>query len=235
MTLFAVNILQAQQIDILLKGGHVIDPKNKIDEQMDVAIANGKIFQVAKDISAKNAKQLIDVSGFYVTPGIIDMHVHVFNGTDVDAYIANALTSLPPDGFTFRAGVTTVVDAGSSGWRNFRQFKKQTIDKAQTRVLAFLNIVGNGMVGRLEEQDISDMNPQQTAYMIKKLFPDIIVGIKAAHYWGDFTQVDHAVEAGSHLCLLRRKEGSFSMWVMAAAHSHGDRLYRQCSKAFSRM
>ena len=57
------------------------------------------------------------------------MHVHVFNGTDPDAYIANGSTSLPPDGFTFRAGVTTVVDAGSSGWRNFRLFKKQTIDK----------------------------------------------------------------------------------------------------------
>lgn len=194
---FCVNILHAQQIDILLKSGHVIDPKNKIDEQMDVAIANGKILQVAKDIPAKNAKQVIDVSGLYVTPGIIDMHVHVFNGTDVDAYIANGLTSLPPDGFTFRAGVTTVVDAGSSGWRNFRQFKKQTIDKSQTRVLALLNIVGNGMVGRFEEQDVTDMNPQQTAYMIKKLFPDIIVGIKAAHFWGDFTQVDCAVEAGN--------------------------------------
>jgi dihydroorotase len=162
----------------------VIDPKNKIDEQMDVAIANGKIAQVAKDVPIKNAKQVIDVSGLYVTPGIIDMHVHVFNGTDVDAYIANGLTSLPPDGFTFRAGVTTVVDAGSSGWRNFRQFKKQTIDKAQTRVLAFLNIVGNGMVGRFEEQDTTDMNPQQTAYMIKKLFPDIIVGIKAGTLLG---------------------------------------------------
>jgi dihydroorotase len=186
-----------QQIDILLKGGHVIDPKNKIDEQMDVAITNGKIFQVAKDIVTKNAKQVIDVTGLYVTPGIIDMHVHAFNGTDVDAYIANGLTSLPPDGFTFRAGVTTVVDAGSSGWRNFRLFKKQTIDRSQTRVLALLNIVGNGMVGRFEEQDTTDMNPQQTAYMIKRLFPDIIVGIKAAHYWGDFTQVDRAVEAGN--------------------------------------
>src|SRR5690242_18179554 len=108
---FCVNILRAQQIDILLKGGHVIDPKNKIDEEMDVAIANGKIFQVAKNISPKSSKQVIDVSGLYVTPGIIDMHVHAFNGTDVDAYIANGLTSLPPDGFTFRAGVTTVVDA----------------------------------------------------------------------------------------------------------------------------
>jgi len=194
---FAVNILHAQQIDILLKGGHVIDPKNKIDAQMDVAIANGKIFQVAKDIPAKDAKKVIDVSGLYVTPGIIDMHVHAFNGTDVDAYIANGLTSLPPDGFTFRAGVTTVVDAGSSGWRNFRLFKKQTIDRSQTRVLALLNIVGNGMVGRFEEQDLNDMNPQQTAYMIKKLYPDLIVGIKAAHYWGDFAQVDRAVEAGN--------------------------------------
>ena len=196
LNLFAAYNLRAQQIDILLKGGHVIDPKNNIDGQMDVAITNGKISAVAKDISAKDAKKVIDVNGYYVTPGIIDMHVHVFNGADVDAYIANALTSLPPDGFTFRAGVTTVVDAGSSGWRNFPQFKKQTIDKAQTRVLALLNIVGNGMVSRFMEQDVNDMNPQQTAYMIQKLYPDILIGIKAAHFWGDFTQVDKAVEAG---------------------------------------
>src|ERR1051325_8168578 len=191
------SILHAQQIDILLKGGHVIDPKNKIDEQMDVAITNGKIFQVAKNIPPQQSKKVIDVTGLYVTPGIMDMHVHAFNGTDVEGYIANGLTSLPPDGFTFRAGVTTIVDAGSSGWRNFRLFKKQTIDRSQTRVLALLNIVGNGMVGRFEEQDTTDMNPQQTSYMIKKLFPEIIVGIKAAHYWGDFTQVDRAVQAGN--------------------------------------
>jgi dihydroorotase len=188
--------LHAQQIDILLKGGHVIDPKNKIDSQMDVAIAGSKIFQVAPNIAANNAKKVIDVSGMYVTPGLIDMHVHVFSGTE-DAYIANAPTSVPPDGFTFRAGVTTVVDAGSSGWRNFRLLKKQTIDRSQTRVLALLNIVGNGMTSRFEEQDVMDMNPVQTAHMIKRLFPDIIVGIKAAHYWGDFTQVDRAVEAGN--------------------------------------
>lgn len=193
---FTPNNLLAQQIDLLLKGGHVIDPKNNIDGQMDVAITNGKISAVAKDISAKDVRKVIDVNGYYVTPGIIDMHVHVFNGADVDAYIANALTSLPPDGFTFRAGVTTVVDAGSSGWKNFPQFKKQTIDKAQTRVLALLNIVGNGMVSRFMEQDVNDMNPQQTAYMITKLYPDILVGIKSAHFWGDFTQVDKAVEAG---------------------------------------
>src|SRR5690349_1833377 len=117
------NMLKAQQVDLLLKGGHVIDPKNNINQQMDVAITNGKISQVAKNLAAKDAKKVVDVTGLYVTPGIIDMHVHAFHGTDVDAYIANALTSLPPDAFTFRAGVTTVVDAGSSGWRNFRLFK----------------------------------------------------------------------------------------------------------------
>src|SRR5688572_15238745 len=153
-----VGIVQAQQIDILLKGGHVIDPKNKIDSRMDVAIFENKIVQIAPDIPAKNAKKVIDVKGLFVTPGLIDMHVHVFMGNDLAAYIANGPNSVAPDGFTFRAGVTTVVDAGSSGWRNFRQLKEQTIDKAHTRVLALLNIVGTGMVGRFEEQDVTDMN-----------------------------------------------------------------------------
>src|SRR5258706_6512459 len=197
LILFIPGILVGQEIDLLLKGGHVIDPKNQIDSKMDVAIGNGKIVQVAPGISVKNAKLVVDANGLLVTPGLIDMHVHVFQGTEPDAYIADGLTSLPPDGFTFRAGVTTVVDAGSSGWRNFRLFKKQTIDRSQTRVLALLNIVGQGMVGRFEEQDVSDMNPVQTAHMIKKLFPEIIVGIKAAHFWGDFTQVDRAVQAGN--------------------------------------
>lgn len=186
----------AQEIDLLLKGGHVIDPKNNIDAILDVAITNNKIYQVSKDIPTIKAKKVVNVTGLYVTPGLIDMHVHVFLGNDLDAYIANGPTSVMPDGFTFRAGVTTVVDAGSSGWRNFPQFKKQTIDKAQTRVLALLNIVGTGMVSRFQEQDLSDMNPVMTAYMINKLYPDILVGIKAAHYWGEFEQVDKAVEAG---------------------------------------
>lgn len=195
--LFLSTGLYAQEVDLLLKGGHLIDPRNEIDGPMDIGIADGRISQVGKNISEESAKKVIDVSGLYVTPGLIDMHVHAFHGTSLDAYIADGLTSLPPDGFTFRSGVTTVVDAGSSGWRNFRQFKSQTIDKAQTRVLALLNIAGTGMEGRFEEQDVTDMNPQMTAYMINRLFPEIIVGIKAAHYWGDFTQVDLAVEAGT--------------------------------------
>lgn len=194
---FSPQSLQAQTIDILLKGGHVIDPKNNIDTKMDVAIKDNKILRVAPDIPVKDAAKVIDVTGMYVTPGLIDMHVHAFCGNDPGSYIADGWDALPPDGFTFRAGVTTVVDAGSAGWRNFRKFKAQSIDRSKTRVLAFLNIVGNGMYGRFEEQDVNDMNPVMTAYMITRLFPDIIVGVKSAHYWGpDFTQVDKAVEAG---------------------------------------
>ncbi|MDX2246996.1 MAG: amidohydrolase/deacetylase family metallohydrolase [Bacteroidia bacterium] len=188
--------IKSQPIDLLLKGGHVIDPKNGLNAVMDVAITGGKIAEVASTIASDRAQKVVDVAGMYVVPGLIDMHVHVFMGNQPGAYIADGATSVAPDGFTFRAGVTTVVDAGSSGWRNFRTFKSQTIDLSQTRVLALLNIVGVGMEGRFEEQNVEDMNPVMTAHMIKKLYPDILVGIKAAHYWGDFTQVDKAVEAG---------------------------------------
>jgi dihydroorotase len=191
----AMNVA-AQPYDLLLKGGYMIDPKNKIDGKMDLAITGGKIAQVAASIPATDAKKVIDVTGLIVTPGIIDMHVHVFWGTDPVSYLANAHESLPPDAFSFRAGVTTMVDAGSSGWRNFRQFKEQTIDRSQTRILAFINIVGGGMFSRYDEQNVDDMSPLMTANMITKLYPNLIVGIKSAHYWGDFTSVDKALEAG---------------------------------------
>lgn len=196
LVLTGISGVRAQEIDLLLKGGHVIDPANNIDGKMDVGVKAGKIFQVAANIPAVSAKRTIDVTGLYVTPGIIDMHTHVFEGNDPGSYIADGHTSVNPDAFSFRSGVTTMVDAGSSGWRNFRKFKEQTIDRSHTRVLALLNIVGTGMYGRFEEQDVSDMNPEMTAHMIKRLYPQILVGIKAAHYWGGFTQVDKAVEAG---------------------------------------
>jgi dihydroorotase len=186
----------AQPYDLLLKGGHLIDPANGIDRVMDIAVAGDSIARVAPDISSSEAKRTVIIKGKYVAPGLIDMHVHVFHGNDPDTYIADGYTSVPPDGFTFRNGVTTVVDAGSSGYRNFPQFKKQTIDRSKTRVLAFLNIVGYGMTSRFDEQNLDDMNPQQTAYMINRLYPDILIGIKSAHYWGGFEQVDRAVAAG---------------------------------------
>jgi dihydroorotase len=145
---------------IIIKGGHVIDPKNNINEVMDVAIDKaGKIAAVSKNIDSKSASRVVNAKGLYVTPGIIDMHTHNFAGTEPDKYLRNSYYANQPDGFTFRVGVTTVVDAGSAGWRNFEKFKDQTIDRARTRVLAFLNIVGEGMAGGAIEQTITIWMP----------------------------------------------------------------------------
>lgn len=198
--LISQSALQAQEIDILLKGGHVIDPKNNIDSKMDVAIAGGKIVRVAANIPANTAKKTVNATGMYVSPGFIDIHAHLFVGTQDPGYtgfgIADGFGSIAPDDFTFRSGVTTVVDAGSSGWRNFHTFKTQTIDNSQTRVLAFISITGYGMLGTVHAQDTTDMNPVATAFVMNE-YPNIIVGIKAHHYQGhDFTPVDRAIAAG---------------------------------------
>ena len=192
VTFCGLSNVKAQEIDILLKGGHVIDPKNKIDSRMDVAIANGKIFEVASVIPSERARRVIDVSGMYVTPGLIDMHSHNFWGTNGD-YYSDGPNGLPPDGFTFRNGVTTVVDPGSTGWRAFPTYKKQTIDQSQTRVLVFLNIVGGGM-RLIYEQDANDMDSKLTANAAI-LYKDYVVGIKTAHFFGGFTAVDRSLEA----------------------------------------
>jgi dihydroorotase len=182
--------------DLLLRGGHVIDPKNGVDAVRDVAIAGGKVAAVAPRIEPADAFKTIDVSGLYVTPGLIDIHVHVFAGTGEKGSYAGD-NSVYPDGFTLRAGVTTVADAGCAGWRNFEEFKTRIIDRAKTRVLAFLNIVGNGMRGGPWEQDLTDMAAVPAGVMARK-YPGVIVGIKTAHYAGpEWTPVEHAVEAGT--------------------------------------
>jgi dihydroorotase len=194
VTLFtSANSLQAQKIDILLKGGHVIDAKNKIDSKMDVAIANGKILHVSQNISAKDAKKVIDAAGYYVVPGLIDLHTHVFVGSK--SRFADGFNSLSPDDITLKAGITTVVDAGTSGWRNFPVFKENVIDRSKTRVLSFLNIAGSGMTGFPSEEDINDMDARMTALVIEQ-YSDIIVGVKIGHYRGsEWTPFDRAIEA----------------------------------------
>jgi dihydroorotase len=189
-------LVNAQTYTTVIKGGHVIDPKNNIDGIMDVAINDGKIAMVAKNIDPKEAKQVIDAKDMFVTPGLIDMHVHVFYGTRYDQALMDGETSVSPDAFSFRAGVTTFVDAGSSGWRHFPEFRKQIIDVSQTRVLAFLNIVGEGMRGGPFEQNIKDMDARKAAETAKA-DPAHIVGIKLAHFEGhDWAPTDSAVAAG---------------------------------------
>ena len=185
------------QYDVLLKGGHVIDPRNNVNGRMDVAVTAGKIARVAENIAASEAKKVVDVTGLYVTPGLVDIHVHVYNGPDPLAEYTGD-RSIAPDGFTFRSGVTTVVDLGSSGWRNFPDFKARVIDRARTRVLAMLNIVGRGMAGGSTiEQNVQDMQPEETARVARQ-YPGIIVGVKTAHFQGpEWTAVDNAVAAGT--------------------------------------
>jgi dihydroorotase len=195
--LICANALFAQApYDLLLKGGRVIDPKNKISAVRDVAIRDGLIAAVASDIPAAQARKVVSVSGFYVTPGLIDLHAHVFAGTD-GVGLAGGPSSIYPDAFALRVGVTTVVDAGSSGRRNFAHFKNSVIDHARTRVLVFLNIGGSGMPGDDHEQDVSDMDAKAAA-ALAAANRDTIVGIKVAHYRGpDWTPVERGVEAGT--------------------------------------
>jgi dihydroorotase len=193
----SIVVVSAQQkYDLLLKGGHVIDARNRISAVRDVAIANGKIAAVAANIAPAEAFKVVDASGLYVTPGLVDIHVHVYAGTGERGSYAGD-NSLYPDGFTLRSGVTTIVDAGSSGWRTFDDFKDRIIDRSKTRVLAMLNIVGNGMRGDKFEQNLADMEAKPTAEMALR-HKGVIVGIKTAHYAGpEWAPVERAVEAGT--------------------------------------
>ena len=208
MALILTSTARAQNYDLLLKGGHVIDPANRIDEIRDVAVRNGKIAAVEKNLAATAAKKTVDVSGLYVTPGLIDIHVHVgHGGTPLNWFEPSAPVHVPPLGIpadsALASGVTTSVDAGSSGARTFLQEKLEVVDHSTVRVLAFLNIVAAGMESG-KEQDVSEMDPQLCADTVNR-FRNVIVGVKTAHYWADkpwdaahppWAAVDRAVECG---------------------------------------
>ena len=181
--------------DLLLKGGYVIDAKNHILGIRDVAIAQGKIAAAQENIPASEARKTVDVSSLYVTPGLVDIHEHVFSGSMNREYTGE--DCVRADSFSFRSGVTTVVDAGCSGWRNFGEFRDEVINREKTRVFAMLNIVGHGMGGRMDiEQNTQDMDPVRTAEVARRNH-DVVVGIKVAHYAGpEWIAVDRGVEAG---------------------------------------
>ena len=182
--------------DLLLQGGHVIDAKNRISAVRDVGIKDGKIAAVAAKLDPKDALKTVNAAGLYVTPGLIDLHTHNYTGTGERGSYAGDL-SVRPDGFTFRTGVTTVIDAGCAGWRNFEDFKDRIIDRSKTRILAMLNIVGAGMRGGKYENNTFDMDGEATAKMAAR-YPGLIIGIKTAHFEGpEWTPVEQAVIAGT--------------------------------------
>ncbi|MBM3754614.1 MAG: amidohydrolase/deacetylase family metallohydrolase [Acidobacteria bacterium] len=185
--LIAAAALAAQpRYEILIKGGRVIDPANNIDGVRDVAVANGKIARVAANIAPSEAKTVVDAAGLYVTPGLIDLHAHVFGYSG----------SIRPDDTALPAGTTTIVDAGGSGWRTFDDMLERVIKPAKTRVLALINIVGHGMIGQSYEDNVEDMDPAKTAAKIAERRQHI-VGIKTAHFGGyGWAALDAAIAAG---------------------------------------
>ncbi len=189
-------------MDLLLKGGRLLDPANHIDTVSDIGIQDGKIARVEADIPASQALHTIDVSGLLVTPGLIDMHLH--------AYWTRRLVpgawsdSLHPDAHFLKEGVTTCVDTGTAGWRELDHFRESVIDPSTIRVLAYVNIAGAGMGA--PEQEVAGFDPQRTA-QAATVHQEVVVGIKSAHYWTSPFDQDHppwasaekAVEAGD-LC-----------------------------------
>ncbi|SHN24262.1 dihydroorotase [Cyclobacterium lianum] len=197
LLVFSSGAIFGQSYDLLIKGGRLIDPKNGIDGIMDIAITDGKVARVASSINADQAKKTITAQGMLVTPGLIDIHGHVFHGTQPNHYLSDGLIAVPPDGFTFRVGVTTIVDCGGPGWKNFDTFKKNIIEPSKTRVLAFMNIVGEGMRGGAWEQNTGDMDAKLSA-MVAQQNRQHVVGFKVAHYSSrDWIPIDRAVEAGN--------------------------------------
>jgi dihydroorotase len=161
--------------DLILKGGHVIDPSQKIDGIMDVAFTGGKVAACKPNLKADPGTEVRDVSGYIVTPGLIDMHTHVYwGGTSL---------GIDPDKFARTSGVTTSVDTGSAGPGNWLGFRKHVIERSDARILAYLHVSFAGIYGFSktimvgESEDIRLMAPTECAE-VAAANRDLIVGIK---------------------------------------------------------
>jgi len=163
------------QYDFLLQGGHVIDPANHINQKLDVAVTGTRIARVGPEIDPRLARAVINATDLYITPGLVDIHVHVYHTREPEGL------SVVADHHSFRSGVTTMVDTGTAGAKHFLHFKRTVIDQARTRIFAFINIVKSGMTGDFE-QDLNEMDPELAASIVLA-YPEICVGIKTAHYW----------------------------------------------------
>ena len=161
--------------ELMLKGGHVIDPAQNIDAVMDVAFAGGKVSAIGKSLDASTAKDVRDVSGKIVTPGLIDMHTHVYwGGTSL---------GIDAEDFCRKSAVTTAIDTGSAGPGNFAGFRKHVIEPSDVRILAYLHISHAGIFGfsnRImvgESENLALMDPE-TAVEVANANRDVIIGIK---------------------------------------------------------
>ncbi len=204
--------------DLLIKGGHVIDPAHGIDGRRDVAVSNGRIARVDGDINPSDADRIVDAAGLYVTPGLIDIHVHVYHTKEPEGLSIIADHHMPA------SGVTTVADTGTAGANHFLHFKHTVIDRSKTRIFVFVNVVKSGMVGPFEHE--REQMDSELAASTVLAHPEVCVGIKTAHYWtskpfdADHTpwmSVDAALAAGE-IC---------GKPVMVDFHPRPERTYPQ--------
>ncbi|MEL7556651.1 MAG: amidohydrolase/deacetylase family metallohydrolase [bacterium] len=186
---------ETRRYSLLIQGGRVLDPVNGIDKIADIGIQDGHITDMGAGLKAGSETTVIDAKGCVVTAGLVDIHTHLFASALVpDAWAGD--NSIYPDGFSFRTGVTTMVDAGSAGAKNFAQFRSTVMDRAKTRVFSFVNIASHGMISDALEQEANVFDAERTAAIAKE-HSDIVVGIKSAHYWKpDWLSVDSALQAG---------------------------------------
>ncbi|PYV16424.1 MAG: amidohydrolase/deacetylase family metallohydrolase [Acidobacteria bacterium] len=171
----AAQSAPAPRYDLLIKGGRVIDPAQALLDQRDVAVAGGKIARLDRDIPAREARQVLDARGKIVAPGLIDVHVHVYDGV--------APLGIPADPNCIAKGVTTVLDAGSAGAHTFPGLRKYVINVVETRVFAALNIsvVGQSTLSEDNENgellDLRYADPRLAIRTIERN-RDVILGVK---------------------------------------------------------
>jgi dihydroorotase len=218
-----VLINSGGEYELLLKGAHVIDPANNVNRVMDVAVSHGKIDEVNSNIPETAARRTVDVSGLYLSPGFVDIHLHCFYKDDPPGW-----RWIIADDICLPSCVTTCVDVGSSGAGTFEQFKK-LIDRSPIRILALLN---NSFTGMHEgEQDPSQFKIEPMVEMAKT-YPEIIVGFKTAHYWSSnpydnihtpWAAVDAVVDAGRRANL----PAMFDFAPRPASDGYPARSYRE--------
>ncbi|HEX4643249.1 MAG TPA: amidohydrolase/deacetylase family metallohydrolase, partial [Candidatus Acidoferrales bacterium] len=158
----------SQSRDLLIKGGTVIDPSQKLHAVLDVAVKDGKIQQVAPDISPENTQNVISAKGRIVTPGLIDVHVHIFEGIGP--------TGVNVDQYCLGRGVTTAIDAGSAGSFAIAGFRQYVIKPSATRVFAMIDIGARGTLMGLAGNytNLDWVNPQRTARAAEANKPDVV-------------------------------------------------------------